>query len=226
INDSNGEVIPAADFLPAAERFNMMPGIDRWVISNTIEKLIFRGCVTDAGQYMLSVNLSGSSLSDPSFLDFAYSKIKQAKIRPDSLCIEITETAAIANIDTAARFIRDMRQLGCRFSLDDFGSGLSSFAYLKDLPVDFLKIDGRFVRNIDQNRIDHSMVQAIGNIGAAMGLRTVAERVESKATLIQLENLGIDFAQGYLFAKPAPVVDRGCLARLVSATDCQSAGNP
>ncbi|NNF67387.1 MAG: diguanylate cyclase, partial [Gammaproteobacteria bacterium] len=131
INDRNGEVIPAAEFLPAAERFNMMPGIDRWVISNTIEKLIFRGCVTDAGQYMLSVNLSGGSLSDPSFLDFAHAEIKRAKIRPDSLCIEITETAAIANIDTVARFIRDMRQLGCRFSLDDFGSGLSSFAYLK-----------------------------------------------------------------------------------------------
>lgn len=214
VEDPNGNIIPATDFLPAAERFNMMPTIDRWVLRHTLEHLARRREDTALRPYMVSVNLSGKSLSDQSFLDFAREQLQAADLAENALCFEITETAAIDNIAAVVRFMREMRQLGCAFSLDDFGSGLSSFAYLKELPVDYLKIDGRFVRDVHKDSVDLTMVGAIGHIGAAIGVKTVAERVESNETLCRLRSLGIDFAQGYYFARPMPVGNRERLARL------------
>ncbi len=212
INEREGGVVPAQSFLPAAERFNMMPAIDRWVLKHTLERLVSRGSATP--EYMLSVNLSGASLSDTAFLEFARGLLREAQLPHGALCFEITETAAISNIHSVARFMREMRTLGCQFSLDDFGSGLSSFAYLKELPVDFLKIDGRFIRNVDEDVVDHTMVSAIGHIGSAMGVKTVAERVENSATLERLATMGIDYAQGYYFSRPAPVENRAEVRRL------------
>ncbi|MDH3587843.1 MAG: EAL domain-containing protein [Gammaproteobacteria bacterium] len=219
INDHDGKVIPAKDFLPAAERFNMMPTIDRWVLRHALSKLVCLADDANEAAYMLSVNLSGASLSDTSFLEFARSELERTRVAAGALCFEITETAAIDNIAIVARFIREMRQAGCKFSLDDFGSGLSSFAYLKELPVDFLKIDGRFIRNVHEDAVDYTMVRAIGNIGSAIGVKTVAERVECGETLSRLKALGIDYAQGFYFSRPVPVRDRSCIARLAMAAE-------
>lgn len=214
IKDRQGNIIPATDFLPAAERFNLMPTIDRWVLRYTLANLALRRRDVTAIPYMVSVNLSGASLSDQAFLDFARDQIEKADLSDNALCFEITETAAIDNIAAVVRFMREMRQLGCAFSLDDFGSGLSSFAYLKELPVDYLKIDGRFVSNVHEDQVYHTMVGAIGHIGTAIGVKTVAERVETSATLHRLQSLGIDFAQGYYFSRPLPVARRDDLSRL------------
>jgi len=164
---------------------------------------------------MLAVNISGTSLSDDRFLDFVREELRVSPPPPGSVCFEITETAAIANPGAVERFMRELRKLGCRFSLDDFGSGLSSFAYLKDLPVDFLKIDGRFIRNICADTVDDAMVEAIVRIGRAMGIKTVAEHVESEAAAERLAVLGVDYAQGYYYAKPA-LVHRGDLLSLAA----------
>ena len=132
-------------------------------------------------------------------------QIKGTGVTPNNICFEITETAAIANLTKAVRFISELKALGCRFSLDDFGSGLSSFAYLKNLPVDYLKIDGGFVKDMDRNQTSYAMVEAINNIGHTMNVQTIAEFVENQAIFDQLRNLGVDFAQGYVIARPAPL---------------------
>lgn len=216
IQGDDGEIVGPTDFMPAAERFNMMPSIDRWVLRHTLANLCCRSSEGDVAAYTLAVNLSGASLSDQSFLDFAMDALQRAKLARQALCFEITETSAIENIAAVVRFMRELRQLGCEFSLDDFGSGLSSFAYLKELPVDYLKIDGRFVRNLNTDEIDHTMVGAISQIGAAIGVRTVAERVEDAATVVHLRRLGIDYAQGYLFSRPVPATGREFLRQFAA----------
>jgi EAL domain-containing protein (putative c-di-GMP-specific phosphodiesterase class I) len=153
----------------------------------------------------LAVNLSGNSINDSGFQSFIKSEIGKYNIPPDVLCFEITETVAIANIQSAAMFIQELRKLGCRFALDDFGSGLSSFAYLKNLQVDYLKIDGSIVREIDKDPVNAAMVLSIQQLGCAMGLKTVAEFVETSAILEKLVEIGVDFAQGFGIAEPAPL---------------------
>jgi EAL domain-containing protein (putative c-di-GMP-specific phosphodiesterase class I) len=152
-----------------------------------------------------AINLSGHSMGDENFLDFVVAQIKGAGVAPDNICFEITETAAIANLTKAVRFISELKALGCRFSLDDFGSGLSSFSYLKNLPVNYLKIDGSFVKDMDRNQTSYAMVEAINNIGHTMSIQTIAEFVENQAIFDQLRDLGVDFAQGYVIARPAPL---------------------
>ena len=203
LRDDDGRLVPAGEFIPAAERYNVMPAIDRWVILRALERLRAapRG---PASAPVLAVNLSGNSLSDQSFLEFV---VEQAGA-PDvarRLCFEITETAAVTNWSNALYFMKELQQRGCRFALDDFGSGLSSFMYLRTLPVDFLKIDGQFVAQVAANPIDRNMVEAICKIGRSLGIFTVAECVESEPVLAELKRIGVDFVQGYYLARPQPI---------------------
>ena len=203
--DNNDKIVPPMTFIPAAERYHLMPSIDRWVISNTLRFL--RHNMRSSDQYTCSINLSGQSLGDDSFHEFIVTRLKKEKINPENICFEITETAAITNLGKAKRFMDRMKQMGCKFSLDDFGSGVSSFSYLKDLPVDFLKIDGTFIKDMIDNPVDYAMVEAVNRIGHVMRLKTIAEFVENDEILKQLKLLGINYAQGYGIAKPSPIED-------------------
>ncbi|MFM7067363.1 MAG: EAL domain-containing protein, partial [Gammaproteobacteria bacterium] len=203
MRDENGHLIQPGEFIPAAERYNLMPAIDRWAIREVVQRLAAR---RDSGQHhSLALNLSGTTLNDERFLDFLVGELDQVELIPGALCFEITETAAITNMANVVYFMRQLKARGVRFALDDFGSGLSSFSYLKTLPVDILKIDGQFVENVVRDPVDRSMVSAICQVARTMGLVTCAERVETAEALEVLTQLGIDYAQGYLFGQPAPV---------------------
>ncbi len=206
--DAQGQVILPGAFLPAAERYGLMPVVDRWVI-RTLFAAIRNSLDHGSGaqtRRICSINLSGASLNDEYFPDFLRDQIDLYRISPAALCFEITETVAISNLDRVRHFMLELKKAGCRFSLDDFGSGMSSFAYLKDLPVDYLKIDGMFVKNMVKNPIDLAMVEAINRIGHVMGIQTIAEFVEDEAILEKLRGLGVNYAQGYAVGRPAPLL--------------------
>jgi diguanylate cyclase (GGDEF)-like protein/PAS domain S-box-containing protein len=200
----DGKVVPPMAFIPAAERYGLMPAVDRWVIRNAFSSYMKRAALGHS-QGTFAINLSGASISDEHFLEFVLTQFAQHNVPPQTVCFEITETSAIANLNHAAALIQKLKAIGCRFSLDDFGSGMSSFAYLKHLPVDFLKIDGSFVKDMVEDPIDLAMVQSINNIGHVMGIQTIAEFVENDAILDALRKVGVDFAQGYGVAKPVPL---------------------
>ena len=204
MRDEEGEIVGPEQFIPAAERYNLMSTLDRWVIHEALTKLADRN---DSGEarYTLAINLSGTSLSEDRFLEFVIDELKKQNLPHGAICFEITETAAISNVTRVVHFMETLKKLGCKFSLDDFGSGLSSFTYLKNLPVDYLKIDGQFIQNVAEDAVDESMVVAISSVGQAMGIETIAERVETKQVLDKLGALGIEFAQGYYIARPASV---------------------
>ena len=202
---SSGEQILPQSFIPAAERYHLMSDIDRWVIEHSFEQLKLIYPVLNVSSFLCSINLSGQSLSNDTFLEFLIFKINELQLEPEILCFEITETAAITNIDNAQRFINVLRGMGCKFSLDDFGSGLSSFTYLKRLPVDYLKIDGSFVRNICNDATDLAMVKSIHQIGKMMGIKTIAEFVENEEIANQLRELGVDYLQGFGIGIPMPL---------------------
>ncbi len=197
LQTSEGEVIPPMAFLPAAERYDLIQDIDKWVIHNALTTLYEFQDEQLEEKLFISINLSGQSLSDSSFLDYVRSEILNSRCSPDHLCFEITETAAIANMSRAIHFITSLKELGCKFALDDFGNGLSSFAYLKNMPVDFLKIDGSFVRDICHDKMDHAFVEAIHRIAAMMDIETIADYVENEETLEMLKDIGIHYAQGF-----------------------------
>jgi diguanylate cyclase (GGDEF)-like protein/PAS domain S-box-containing protein len=202
----NGELVQPAEFIPAAERYNIMPMIDRWVVKQALGALAHYRCDGDAGAgYTLAINLSGTSLNDDRFLEFLIDELHTHDLSPGAVCFEITETAAIANLPNVAHFMREFRARGCRFSLDDFGSGLSSFMYLKNLPVDYLKIDGQFIQNVTTDHVDRAMVEAITQVGHAMGIKTIAERVDSPEVLACLAEIGVEYAQGFYIAVPESV---------------------
>jgi diguanylate cyclase (GGDEF)-like protein/PAS domain S-box-containing protein len=208
--DKHDQMVPPMAFIPAAERYNLMPAIDRWVIRQAFELIASRSAKAGADSadiYM--INLSAASLGDDDFLDFIRERFLQFELATRTICFEITETAAIANFGKAVQFMEELRALGCRFSLDDFGVGMSSFGYLKRLPVDFLKIDGSFVQDMLANPIDSAMVEAINGIGHVMGKRTVAESVEDPTTMQRLRELGVDYAQGFAIARPTPFLAIG-----------------
>jgi diguanylate cyclase (GGDEF)-like protein/PAS domain S-box-containing protein len=212
--DDDGSLIPPGAFIPAAERYGLMPDIDRWIINELFRleqaryQALWRNESHKKTQNCLyTINLSGASLIEPSFLDFVKLQLQQYRIPPHLVCFEITETIAITHLDRATQFMRELKSMGCRFLLDDFGSGMSSFGYLKKLPVDYLKIDGLFVKDILEDPIDRAMVKAINDIGHTMGLKTIAEFVENEGILRELHALGVDFAQGYGISPPCPLQD-------------------
>jgi diguanylate cyclase (GGDEF)-like protein/PAS domain S-box-containing protein len=202
LKDENDQIVPPIAFIPAAERYGLMPAIDRWVIRNALALHAERARLGVEDE-MYAINLSGTSMGDVDFLPFVREQFQLTNVPPPCICFEITETAAIANLAKAAVLIRTLRDLGCRIALDDFGSGMSSFSYLKHLPVDYLKIDGSFVKDMAKNPIDHAMVEAINRVGQVMRIETIAEFVESEETLRRLKIMGVDFAQGYAIGKPA-----------------------
>jgi EAL domain-containing protein (putative c-di-GMP-specific phosphodiesterase class I) len=195
-------LVPPGVFLPAAERFNLSQQIDQWVLSR-----FFTAYNTHQAKMpgVWSLNLSGSSLVNREILAFIHQQLKQHTITPANICFEITESEVITNIAAAIEFINDLRRIGCKFALDDFGSGLSSFAYLKALPVDYLKIDGHFVRDIDHDATDYALVQAVHQVGNSMKLKTIAEFVETEAIRAKLCQIGVNYGQGYALARPLPL---------------------
>ncbi len=206
MRDENGALVQPNEFIPAAERYNVMPMIDRWVVHHALATLAHHTFDTHP-PYTLSINLSGTSLNDDRFIEFLIAELASHPLSSESICFEITETAAIHNLAKVVYFMRELKARGCKFSLDDFGSGLSSFMYLKNLPVNYLKIDGQFIEHVAASPIDRSMVEAISQIGRAMGIQTIAEKVESAVVMEELGRLGIGYAQGFYIAAPQPTVN-------------------
>lgn len=203
LNEENNLIYPG-DFLPAAEKFYLMPKLDRWVISHAFMQLHEHYEKSGSHDCEISINLSGQSLTSNGLNEFIENMLDKYDIPPQIICFEVTETSAMANLEEALQFINKIRKLGCKFSLDDFGTGLSSFAYLKNLHVDFLKIDGSFVKNIAKDAISLSMVSAINQVGHAMNLKTIAEYVENDSILKSLKDIGVDYGQGFGIHKPQP----------------------
>lgn len=207
MRDGAGSHVPTSAFFSAAERYHLMPQIDRWVVSKTIRTLAATDNVIDVLGAIFSNNLSGQSLSDDDILQFIDNEIADSGVAAESLCFEVTESAAISNLKKAQAFIDALRERGYRIALDDFGAGLSSFAYLKDFNVDALKIDGSFIRDIEKNRISESMVAAITQVAKVMELETIAEYVESEAIHELIAKLGVDYAQGHYVGEPISLDD-------------------
>jgi diguanylate cyclase (GGDEF)-like protein/PAS domain S-box-containing protein len=218
MRDEDGSLIQPAEFMPAAERFNLMPTVDRWVLRQACRLLAHRRSDEQRPPFVLGVNVSASTLNDEQFLDFAIAEVEAAALSPAALCFELTEASAMSNLANATHFTRELRARGCRFALDDFGNGLSSFTFLKSLPVDYLKLDGHFMHNVAPDPVDEGMVEAMVRIGASMGIRTIAERVDSAGVLARLADLGVDYAQGHYIAQPSPVEVLADLTRAPQAS--------
>jgi len=210
--DEQGNLVLPGSFLPAAERYNLMPAIDRWVVAKVFAS--YHDLVRErGGPLTCAINLTGTSLNAEGFLDFIHEQARTYRLPPNAICFEITETAAIKNLACAAEFIRQCKSSGFLFALDDFGTGTSSFGYLKNLEVDYLKIDGGFVKNLEFDPIDRAMTEAINRIGHIMGIKTVAEYAENEAIVQLLKRMGVDYAQGYGVSRPGPLFPaRGSVA--------------
>lgn len=206
IKDADGDLLLPRQFIAAAEHDHLMPRIDRWVVHRAFR--IVRRLAESASTMVYTINLSGQSICEPLFLGEVIAEIAAARIDPRRICFEITETAAIVNLSVARQFIDELKGLGCRFALDDFGAGFSSFAYLKNLRVDYLKIDGQFVRGMTRDSFRRAFVESINRIGHIMGIVTIAECVEDTATREVLKQLNVDYAQGYCIARPEPLKAR------------------
>ena len=220
--DQAGNLIPPSGFMASAERYNLLSSIERWVISSLIEFLHEQhasGAIphekTAYTNAFYAVNLSGVSINDNSFADFVRKLLTRFNLPRGLLCFEVTETTAISNLTKAAQLMHELKAMGCRFALDDFGIGMSSFAYLKYLPVDYIKIDGVFIRDMAVDPMDHAIVEAINRIAHILGLKTVAEFVEDETTLERLRVLKVDYAQGYFIAKPEALTKSPDAARAV-----------
>jgi diguanylate cyclase (GGDEF)-like protein/PAS domain S-box-containing protein len=205
LRDEDGKLIQPGSFLPAAERYGLMPLIDRWVVRNAFALIASRLSSSETAQLSsFAINLSGATFGDDDFVDYVRRQFGIHRVPPGMICFEITETSAIANLPSAKRFIQTLKKLGCRFSLDDFGTGMSSFSYLKHLPVDYIKIDGSFITEMLDSKIDRAMVEMIVHVAKVMSKSTVAEFVESDEILEALREIGVDYAQGYAIGKPSP----------------------
>lgn len=203
LRDEEGKLIPPSAFLPAAERYNLMPTIDRWVVRTVFA--VFSKIGEEKLRGGFNINLSGQTLGDEYFQQFLIEEMERNQVPAESICFEVTETAAISRLDSAVGFITDMRARGCRFALDDFGTGVSTFSYLRNLPLDYVKIDGSFVRDMVDDELMAAMVDSINQIVHVVGLKSVAEFVENDAILGQLKDLGVDYAQGYTISRPFPM---------------------
>ena len=217
LRDADGELVPPTSFIPAAERYHLMPAIDRWVISTAFATIARHSEASDerAPSGVFAINVSGASIGDDEFLDYVQAQFTHYGVPHASVCFEITETTAVASLTKATQFMTTLRALGCHFALDDFGVGVSSFTYLKHLPVDYLKIDGSFVKDMLDDPVNHAMVEAIHRIGHIMGKKTIAESVENRAVLKALRLIGVDYAQGFAIAAPAPFGPLRTLRRVV-----------
>ncbi|WP_145005522.1 putative bifunctional diguanylate cyclase/phosphodiesterase [Pseudomonas oryzihabitans] len=205
--EEGDRLIAPGAFIPAAERYGLMPDLDRWVIAAALARF----AELPAGLLdTLAINLSGHSLGEVGLAAFVKQQLQHWRIAPARICFEITETSAVANLDAARQFMEELRGLGVRFSLDDFGAGMSSFTYLKHLPVDYLKIDGSFVRHLLEDAVDSAMVEAINQLGHLTGKKTIAEFAENAAVVAALAALGVDYAQGYGIARPQPFTEETC----------------
>jgi diguanylate cyclase (GGDEF)-like protein/PAS domain S-box-containing protein len=203
--DEEGNQIPPDEFLPAAEQHGMMMQIDKWVLNEALHQL--QKITQKKPLPVFSINLSGQSINEPKFKDYVIAEIKKAGIRPQMICFEITETVAIGDLNLALRFITALKSLGCSFSLDDFGTGVSSYGYLKKLPVDYLKIDGSFVKDLVTDPVSQAMVRSINQVGHVMNLQVIAEYVENNQIIQMLNEIGVDYGQGYGISRPEPIED-------------------
>jgi EAL domain-containing protein (putative c-di-GMP-specific phosphodiesterase class I) len=203
--DTDGSIILPMAFIPSAERFHLMSKIDRWVINKTFS--LYHDLIKKDGpqDFLLTINLSGMSLSDKGLLGFIKDQFELYHVPPEKICFEVTETSAIINLTNTIHLMEALKAIGCKFLLDDFGSGMSSFAYLKNLPVDFLKMDGGFVRDITRNHIDLAMAKSIQSIAEAMKIQTIAEFVECADTMKLLKKMGVDYGQGFYLSSPMPI---------------------
>jgi diguanylate cyclase (GGDEF)-like protein len=204
MREPDGGLLAPRDFIRAAERYGLMPDIDRWVVAHALKALAGLPQAARAAISMCSINLSALSIGDETFLEFVGERLDASGLPPNMLCFEITETAAVANLPQALRMMGVLRRLGCSFALDDFGSGMSSYGYLKDLPVDYLKIDGSFVQDLLSDPLDRAMVESINRIAHLMGIETVAESVSNPALARELQAVGVDWLQGYWIGRPQP----------------------
>ena len=204
LEDEHGRIVPPSAFLPAAERYGLSSRIDHWVVRNAVAWLA-KDLERLGRIYLCSINLSGHTLADEAFPAFVERELNTSQVPPNKICFEITETAAIRNIANATRLMHRLKGMGCKFALDDFGSGLSSFAYLRTLPVDFLKIDGFFVQSIASNPIDLAMVRSINEVGHLMGKKTIAEYADNADIVEVLRTVGVDYIQGYGVGFPQPL---------------------
>ena len=208
--DEHGQLVTPASFIPAAERYILMPAVDRWVIHqlfSTQAQGLRRWHRHHPGDFLYAVNISGTSVSDASFLPYLKRQFELHEVPPSTICFELTETAALRSVSQARGFIRTLGELGCSFALDDFGSGLSSYAYLRELPVQYLKIDGGFVHNMHLDPVNYALVASINQVAHVLGLKTIAEWAENDSIIAQLRALSVDFVQGFAIGSPLPVVD-------------------
>ncbi len=201
MNNQSGKTISPRLFIPPAERYNQMRHVDRWVIKQTFSSL---SSVVD-GQQLFSINLSASSVTDKNLYAYINDQFNHYNISPSSICFELTETAVISSIQAVITLVQKLRKLGCYFSLDQFGCGLNSFQYLKNLSVDFVKIDGELIKHLTNNNIDQVIVKSINEIAHAIGLKTIAVCVENSETVKFLKTIHIDYAQGFFYDKPKPI---------------------
>lgn len=211
--DDRHELVSPEAFIPTAERYKLMTDVDRWVVNTALPKIAeldeqAPDNTREDSKNIFAINLSGQSLSDESFHEYVKGLMGRYKVNPTSVCFEITETAAITNLDLAISFMQDMKVLGCSFALDDFGTGMSSFTYLKKFPLDYVKIDGSFIRNMQESPVDLAMVESVVNIARVMGIKTIAEFVEDEIVFAKLKEIGVDYAQGYGIAKPVPLTEK------------------
>jgi len=203
--DENGKQVPPDEFLPSAEQQGMMMDIDKWVVSEALRNL--KKITQKKPLPVFSINLSWQSINEPQFLDFVLREIQSSGVNPHMICFEVTESVAMNNIDLAMKFIQSLKDLGCSFSLDDFGTGVSSYGYLRDLPVDYLKIDGIFVKDLETDPVSQEMVRSINQVGHVMGLEVIAEYVENDEIIRILNEIGVDYGQGYGISRPLPMED-------------------
>jgi diguanylate cyclase (GGDEF)-like protein len=225
--DEEDGLIPPDKFMSAAERYQMMSALDRWVVKNTLAQISNSDNALEVNLASFSINVSAQSLSDDDFLEFLEARIAESGVSPDSLCFEITETTVVRNLERAQRFIRRLRRLGCRLALDDFGTGYCSFAYLKDMPVQYIKVDGVFVRDLLENPLSEAIISSMVKISEVMKCFTVAEHVESDLVLQRLRQYGIDYVQGFRVGRPKPLLevlqDMGPPVMVDSASDAGKA---
>lgn len=205
LSDERGNPISPDEFISAAEYYSMMPALDRWVVSHTLKQI--SQIPEQSPLPVFSINLSGQSLNDPHFLDFIMKEISSTKVHPQMLCFEITEQVAVEDLTLINKLISSLKALGCKFSLDDFGTGVSSYGYLRSLDVDYLKIDGSFVKNIVNDEVAKTMVQSINQVGHTMNLEVIAEYVENQKIIDILREMGVDYGQGYEIGRPGPLDD-------------------